>query len=231
MMKKLLLTGLALTLPLALTACGFTPMHTPVKAGATTALTDVRVELVEPELVAEQEASYFVMQHLRDRLGNNDGAHTLKITPRSRRIPYGVSSTDVSSRYDLSVAVDYELLDNKSGGILNAGKVRAITTFGSGRDPYARISSEKNASEQVARDAADRVLLRIATYYKDPERAAKKYNDRLDANEQRRIERAKELGIEYTPDDLEGYRARRDAAKAKLESESDTETETESEDP
>ncbi|NNE58957.1 MAG: hypothetical protein HKN36_12690 [Hellea sp.] len=168
MMKKLLITGLALTL----SACGFTPMHATPEIGESGALRNLSVEVVKPKRVGQQEAGYFVEQHLRDRLGNNIGEHTLKITPRTQRRPYGLTSDDLATRYDMIVNVDYQLIENKSGNVLDRGRVTSTSTFGSARDPYARISSEKNAAEQASRDAADRVLVRVAAYYKDPERRA-----------------------------------------------------------
>lgn len=161
MMKKILLTGLCLSL----TACGFTPMHAPKMTADSGNFKNIGVELIEPSETWMQEAGYHVQQSLYDRLGQNSGRHVLKIEPKSSRRNYGLTSNDVASRYDMVVTVDYELIDTVTGKILDDGEVRSTSTFGAARDPYARISAEKDASKQAARDAADRIIVRLASYY------------------------------------------------------------------
>jgi len=168
MMKKLLLTLTALSL----TACGFTPVHAPTAAsGASAPFNNVKVELANLTRVSQKEGGYYLQQHLQDRLDIGDSQYVLKIEPKTGRRPYGLTSNDVASRFDMTMKTEYQLVDGKSGDVLTKGTVNAITTFGSSRDPYARISAEKNATEQVSRDAADRIIARLAAYYKSDDHA------------------------------------------------------------
>jgi len=167
MMKKLLIASTFL-----LASCGFKPVHSVSKMDNEPAFKNIKVELIEPKQVSQREAGYYVQQHLYDRLGQNAGPHILKIKPRVKRRPYGLTSNDVASRYDMTITVGYDLVNAEDGKILNKGSITATSTFGSSRDPYARISSEKNASEQVARDAADRIIVRLASHYRHPDRYA-----------------------------------------------------------
>ena len=174
-MKKTLIIGAALFL----SACGFKPVHSATLKNDAPAFSSLKVELVDPDRVNQKEAGYYLQQHLYDRIGQNAGPHVLKISPRARRRPYGLTANDVASRFDLVLNVRYELIDSATGEKLYAGSVGSTSTFGSSRDPYARISAEKNATEQVARDAADRLLLRMSAYYNDPEKYKKHYKERL----------------------------------------------------
>lgn len=186
--------ALILSAVLLLSACGFQPVHTATKLPDAPNLKNIKVELIEPEQVSQREAGYYLQQHLFDRLGENAGPHILKVEPVTRRRPYGLTSNDVASRYDYILSVKFELVDAVSGKTLNKGQISATTTFGSSRDPYARISSEKSAADQVARDAADRIIIRLASHYKNPERYAQQEEERL---RQRLLEQAE--GVESVP--------------------------------
>jgi len=165
MMKRCLIGFAAL----ALSACGFSPMHSVTSPSGEKAFNDIRVELVEPEKLAYQEAGYYLQQFLYDRLGTDGDVYALKVEPKSVRRLYGITSNDVATRYDYVLSVKYELVDIKSGKTVDKGEVRSMSAFGSSRDPYARTVSEKNAAEQVARDAADRLIIELADFYQDPE--------------------------------------------------------------
>ena len=186
--------ALILSAALLLSACGFQPVHTATKLPDAPNLKNIKVELIEPEQVSQREAGYYLQQHLFDRLGKNAGPHILKIEPNTLRRPYGLTSSDVASRYDYVLTVKYELVDAANGKTMNKGQITATTTFGSSKDPYARISSEKAAAEQVARDAADRIIIRLASHYKNPERYAAQEEERL----RQRLEEQAE-GVESVP--------------------------------
>ena len=87
-MKKLILTAAALTL----SACGFTPMHSATTNASTAGFDNVTIEMIEPDEVSQKDASYQIEQALRNRLGSQTGDHILKITPKVRRRPYGLTS-------------------------------------------------------------------------------------------------------------------------------------------
>ncbi len=185
MMKKTLFTGAMITgAALLLSACGFKPVHSTGKIADTPAFKSIKIELVDPDRAAQKEAGYYLQQHLYDRLGKNAGPHVLRLETRSGRRPYGVTASDVATRYDLIMRVNYELINSVTGKKLDTGDVTSTSTFGSSRDPYARISAEKNASEQVARDAADRILIRLAAYYNDPDKHKRAQEEKI----QKRLE-------------------------------------------
>ena len=150
---------------LMLSACGFTPMHAP--AGLSdTAFTQVRTELAAGIEVQDKEAAFWVQQALKTRLGTGETAnHILRIKPAASRAGIGISGTDVATRYDLGLSIGYELIDIKTGALLDRGTVRAISTIAASTDPYALTSAEKATLRNLAANGADRLLVKMAGYY------------------------------------------------------------------
>jgi len=167
MIKKTLISAFCLT---ALTACGFTPLHAPATTSSGINFEDVSIKITDGADQGDKEAGFFVMQRLRDRIGENTGKHILTLNPRLNRSGFGVSSIDVASRYDSTVTVKYSLADAKSGKILTSGSVSAVSTFGAPTDPYGLIAADKNALQQITKEAADRLLIRLASYYNNPKK-------------------------------------------------------------
>ncbi|MGJ8562604.1 MAG: LPS assembly lipoprotein LptE [Alphaproteobacteria bacterium] len=163
MMKKLIaLTASALFL----TACGFTPMHAPQTGGADMPFKNIKIDLIAPEKLSNQEGGYWVLQSLQDRLGTQGSAHTLTVNPIFNRRGVGISSSDIATRYDMVATVPYKLIDSKTGDVLDSGVVKASSSFGAPRDPYGRSIAEQTAVKNVAKAAADRMIIKLAAYYK-----------------------------------------------------------------
>jgi len=158
---KLIRAGLILATALIITACGFKPMHAPTAfGGKTVALKNIRVEMQ-----ANGKVDFLLAQALRNRMGDNAGTpYILKITPALNRSRLGIGADDVASRYDLVLEGEFELVDAKTKDVVYRGDVRAISTFGAPSDPYGTVAAQNNAEEQVAAEAADRIIARLAGY-------------------------------------------------------------------
>lgn len=161
MMKKTLLTASLFFLA----SCGFTPMHAPKLGEDGAAFKNIQVELIEHADIANSEGSFWVQQALYDRLGTQGTKHILSIAPSFSRAGIGISAQDVATRYDINVTVVYSLKDAKTGDLLDSGYVSATSTFGAPLDPYGRAAAEQDTTKNVATEAADRVLVRLAAYY------------------------------------------------------------------
>ena len=161
--------GIAL---LCLSACGFKPLHVTDSSGVN--LSNLKVVLANTQDVQDREAGYYMQQRLLDRLGDQDKAsHSVTITPRVTRARLGVTGNDVASRYDIRLSAQYELLDIKSWDILERGTVNAVSTFGAPNDPYGLIAADTNGTQQGAKELADRLMLKLATYYSQNKAAPK----------------------------------------------------------
>ena len=147
-----------------LTACGFTPMHS--EAGGGGAFNKVSIDLVDGKDLGDDQAGFYVMQRMRDRIGTNDAApHKLVLRPDVRRRRIGVTDQDVASRYDTSLLVNYVLSDKKTGKVLDAGRISSVTTFGAPLDSYGVVASDISSKQQAAKEISDRLLNTLARYY------------------------------------------------------------------
>jgi len=162
----------AIVLPLS--GCGFTPMHAPSGfAGAQSAnLSQVRIEVSDGKDENDKEAGFYLLQRLQDRTGVNSGPYVLEVTPRWTRRRLGISADDVASRYDGSVRADYKLIEAKTGNVLDRGRISATSTFGASRDAYGVIASNDAAMRNTAEEAADRLIIQLATYFSTAEKLA-----------------------------------------------------------
>jgi len=149
---------------LCLGACGFKPLHATDQTGVN--LTNLQVVMASTQDVQDREAGFYMQQRLLDRVGVNDNAqHVVTITPTVSRLRLGVTSNDVASRYDINLSAKYTLTDSKSGKTLETGSVRAVSTFGAPNDSFGLISADTNGTQQGAKELADRLILKLATFY------------------------------------------------------------------
>ncbi|RKQ69447.1 LPS-assembly lipoprotein [Litorimonas taeanensis] len=160
----LILSALSLGL---LTACGFAPVHggSNLSSNSASALQNITLIVEDGKDANDKEASFHLNQRLRDRIGVNQGAYTLTVSPSWSRGRLGISSDDVASRYDGSLRAKYTLTDTRSGKVMNTGNVTAVSTYGASEDPYAVIASNNNAVRNVAAEAADRIIFKLAGYF------------------------------------------------------------------
>ncbi len=149
----------------ALSACGFSPVHSSSSTGPNTAFQNITIETVETGNPAVDESGFFLKQRLRDRVGAGQGSHILRITPELNRAQLGFSGDDIASRNDLSLTANYELVDAASGDILDAGSVRSTSSFGTPVDAFGRQAAQDNATRTIAQETADRLLARLARFY------------------------------------------------------------------
>jgi LPS-assembly lipoprotein len=149
-----------------LTACGFKPMHAPETFGGKSYnYSDIAVATT-----SEEKIDFLLKQSLRDRFGENvDTDYVLNISPKLSRRGLGIGDDDVASRYDLSMTANFELVERKSGDVVFKDRVRAVSTYAAPRDPYGAVSAQNNATEQVASETADRIIIRLAGYFESVE--------------------------------------------------------------
>lgn len=148
-----------------LTACGFTPANAPRSADGSLAFKNVRVDIPKTGALIDDEAGFYLAQHLRDRLGTSGSQHVIIAKTKIRRSGLGVSGDDVATRYDLTMTTNYVLSDIKTNDVLDKGTIRSVSTFGAPRNPYGRDAAENNAIRQAAAETADRLLYKLAGYY------------------------------------------------------------------
>ncbi len=165
MMKKTFILSLALSAAFTLSACGFTPMHAPQIGADGAAFKNIQIDVTDSQDIANQEGTFWIQQALYDRLGTQGRTHVLSVTPEFNRSGLGVSAEDIATRFELRVSLNYRLIDSKTGDVLDSGSLSTSSTFGAPNDPYGRSVSEQTATQNISKDAVDRLIIKLAAYY------------------------------------------------------------------
>lgn len=145
-----------LILPLALAACGFTPVYGPGGAGA--ALRG-RVRVQEPE----SPDSYLLVRTLEDRLGRPAGApaYELRYILTTKSEGQAVTATNETTRYSLVGRVDYTLTALATGTIAASGQVDNFTGYSATGSTVETLAGERDASERLMTILADQIVTRL----------------------------------------------------------------------
>lgn len=168
MMRKFLISLTLLAAPLVISACGFSPMHAKMGATDATNLKAISVVLQETPDVTNNQAGFFVVQNLRDRIGSSKTAkYMLRVTPAYSTRRLGITGNDVASRYDVTLRSSYQLLDIKTGDVLDTGNVQAVTTFGAPVGPFGIVTADDVGTRQAAKEVSDRLIVDLARYFSD----------------------------------------------------------------
>ena len=155
----------ALFLTGALSGCGFTPLHST--GGASAALADIDIDILKGSSVVDNQAGFFVLQRVRDRIGipSEAAPYRLEDTPLYRRRRLGLTNADVASRYDITVRARWTLFDAKSGKRLEGGSSESIVTFGAPDGPFGVITADNVGVEQASQETADKLIIDLARYF------------------------------------------------------------------
>lgn len=151
---------IALLAPLALTACGLTPMYAGgSSAGAAQSLAAVEIPAIQGR------GGWLVKNALDARLGIAGQAapqYRLDVRLDDSLEALGVLNDDTISRERRILRARYQLVDIATGAILldaTAGSDAGIDVVSS---EYATIAAEQKALENLALEVADRMATQIA---------------------------------------------------------------------
>ena len=151
----------ALWLALLLSACGLHPMYAGGANGAVAqGLAGVEVSAIEGK------SGWLVRNALVDRLGANQRSgparYRLDVRLDDKLEGLGLLSDDTVARERRTLRARYQLVDLATGQIVldeTAGSDAGIDVVSS---EYATIAAEQTALENLAKEVADRIVVRIA---------------------------------------------------------------------
>ena len=144
-----------LILPLALAACGFTPVYGP---GGTGAALRGQVQVQEPD----SPDDYVLTRTLEDRLGRASApAYALGYTVSTETEGQAVTSTGETTRYSLVGTVDYVLTALDGGAVVASGKVSNFTGYSATGSTVETLAGERDAAERLMTLLADQLVTRI----------------------------------------------------------------------
>ena len=164
-MKHLLIT-LSAAATLALSGCGFTPMHATQGGQAT--FSNVALEVGDGKTEQDRAAGFAFAQHMRARIGDSAApAYTLSVTPRIGRTGLGLTAQDRATRFDRNFTASWSLSDTATGTLIARGRSQDTTTFTGDLDPYRLASNDDQSMQRVTRVVADEVLAEVALAIQD----------------------------------------------------------------
>lgn len=144
-----------LLMPLALAACGFTPVYGTGSSGG--ALQN-SVQVVEPT----NDNSYLLTRRLEERLGRATvPTYRLNITVRSRRESLAINTQSNINRFNLVGIADYALIDQTTGRVVTSGRVNNFTGSSATGTTVATLAAKRDAQERLMTLLADQVVVRL----------------------------------------------------------------------
>jgi len=144
-----------LFLPMALAACGFTPVYAP---GGTASALRGKVEVAAPDTTD----AYQLVQNLEERLGQPDLAlYLLSYTLKSQAQGQAITASNETTRYSLVGKVDYVLRGIETGDIVASGSVDNFTGYSATGSTVETLAAERDARERLMVILADQIATRL----------------------------------------------------------------------
>ncbi|WP_300032692.1 LPS assembly lipoprotein LptE [uncultured Roseobacter sp.] len=142
-------------LPLALAACGFTPVYSP--GGSGSGLQN-RTLVDEPDT----ENGYLITRRIEERLGRAaDPGYRLSVDVSTRQESLAVDREGDITRFNVLGTADYTLIDTASGRIVTSGSVDNFTGYSATGTTVATIAAEEDAQKRLMVLLADQVIIRL----------------------------------------------------------------------
>ncbi|WP_227269928.1 LPS assembly lipoprotein LptE [Roseobacter weihaiensis] len=144
-----------LALPLALAACGFTPVYAP--GGSGSALQN-SVEVVE-----QNNANvYMVNRRIEERVGRASvPKYRLSLDIRTFSETLAVDSESNINRFNIIGEADYTLVEQATGRVVTSGKVDNFTGASATGTTVATLAARRDARERLMTLLADQIVVRL----------------------------------------------------------------------
>jgi len=145
-----------IALPLALAACGFTPVYGPDGAG--TALRG-QVLVQEPST----QAGYLLTRQLETRLGRSGSAaaYALDLEITLEEDDLAINAAGDITRFNLTGSVAYALRDSSAGSIVTSGTVNNFTAYSAAGTTVATLAAQQDAIERLMVILGDQITSRL----------------------------------------------------------------------
>jgi len=159
---------LASLFALTLGGCGFSPLY--ATGGVTAGLSHIEVE------APDGRTAYLLRERLDDALARDralPAAYRLEYTIDERRDPRGLGPDNAASRYELTITVNWRLIEVASRAERTRGVSEVLITYDAVDAPYAGIAAQSDSQERAAAEAAQRIRIDLARYFATAALAAK----------------------------------------------------------
>ena len=146
---------LFLTLPLALTACGFQPAYGP-NGPAQGIQSSIRV--ADP---ADKNA-FDLVERLEERLGRPKATRfDLTYTIKTTAVGVGITPDNAITRYNLNGSIDWALIARSTGTRVTGGQVHSFTSHSATGSTVAGLAAQEDAARRLMRILADQITARL----------------------------------------------------------------------
>ena len=146
-----------LLMPLAVAACGFSPVYGP--EGDASALQN-NVQVVEPSNVD----AYLLTRRLEERLGRSTTpTYSLQLAVTTQRTALAVDTENNINRFNLTGFADYSLVNQTTGQIVTSGRVNNFAGSSASGTTVATLAAERDARQRLMVLLADQIVARLIT--------------------------------------------------------------------
>lgn len=141
--------------PLALAACGFTPVYAPDGTG--TALRNA-VQVADPV----NRNAFLLTQHVERRLGRPASPqYALSLNVTASAVGLGISAEGNTNRFNLLGGAGYVLSDIETGAEITSGTVNSFTGYSATDSTVATLAAERDARERLMIILGDQIVARL----------------------------------------------------------------------
>lgn len=143
-----------LMLPLALAACGFTPVYAP--GGSATQLQN-NITVAEPNT----RNGFLITQRIEEKLGRAvDPDYRMALSVSSRQEDVAVDREGSITRYNLIGRADYSVIETSTGRVVTSGKVENFTGYSAAGTTIATVAAQRDAQQRLMVLLADQIVTR-----------------------------------------------------------------------
>ncbi len=148
----------------ALAACGFRPLY----GGSENRVINQELAHISITSIEDREGQ-IVHNFLLDRLNPNgrraDTRYTLNVAVSHNTEEIGLKFTEEATRAKLTLIARYFLTSDTDGEVLAEGSVRSVNSYNISDSEFARVASERDATERAAREVSDEIKTRLSLYF------------------------------------------------------------------
>lgn len=142
-------------MPLALGACGFSPVYAP--GGPASGLQGA-VRAADPV----DKNGFDLVERLEERLGRPtnplyDLTYAIKVDP----VGVGITPENAITRFHLTGSVEWSVISRETGTRMTGGKVESFTSYSATSSTVAGLAAEEDAAFRLMRILADQIVTRL----------------------------------------------------------------------
>ena len=172
MVRRLFTVLAALTLVMAVAACGFEPMY---GARTTSGSTVADLSAVEVAPIVDAEGAAYRLGHLMSNalgerfyaFGIAQPRYRLEVTLNREVEGFAFRPDEAVTRYGMRLTAAYRLRDLADDRIVLEDTARTYNSYDVVQSDFATLMAERNMEERLSQDLSERITSRLGKYFRD----------------------------------------------------------------